>query len=654
MSFYTADELHDLYIESKDEAGVWREHYNDYERLADNGLLEGLDENLPQVNDGSLAASLFKLPKRIVSTKLRGRAKALDADDAWITELANIEWENHIIPNANSQAQFHRKWKDAVRKAAIYGGVPLITLFVENGKYTGADFIVGEAQDVILQAGKKSDLDSEVIFWEVFLSKKQLRDLIERAKSESTEEDAYSKWDVAALNEILDHDLQEDRDGDVEHNERNDKAVRKGGFHFYIAYQRGVEAPFYMCHAEKGKPSKKGSTRVVREWSNPDPTGDVPIHYLYCYQDFINPYGIGIVKLAGGTQNVLDIMRKYDVLATQLGIRPPIRVKGTTSGGGFDEGSIVNAENAIWFTGQADVDFVEISNGVYQQLPDRIAMYKTSLNQVVPTGDTSIGSAAGDPQYSKTPAGVKFQASSLSIDDEDFKDNLYMTYEAKAKSMINIHFANMQGDDLRKLSDDERDMLARSGLEFPLDEQGTPTNELDIIWDEARAAFDFEVDAESDKTRDEEQRLEGLTRVADFVKDPATRQLIATGQPIILGHKKLDPGELISEIVSLSTQNDKIITDVTPEDEAGMEAQAAEEQAQQEAMQMQQPQEEMPMDMPTGEVSPEQAAINVEAVMREYNVDEYTAAAMLEAERQGYDPEEITEALTRRTEPTYA
>ena len=179
MAFFDKSELKDLYVQAKEEAREWKENYDEYERLADNGLLDALDEGLPEVNDGSLAAALFKLPKRIVNSDLTGRAKALDADDAWITELANIYWENKIVPNANKQAPFHRKWKDAVRKSAIYGGQPIITLFSENGDYEGSDIIIPQAQDVSLEPGKVSDTDSDVIFWDVYYTKKQVRLLSE-------------------------------------------------------------------------------------------------------------------------------------------------------------------------------------------------------------------------------------------------------------------------------------------------------------------------------------------------------------------------------------------------------------------------------------------------------------------------------------------
>ena len=651
MAFLTDDtELYDLQEQGKQESTIWRQGYSEYERLADNDLMEGLDPALPEVNDGSLAASLYKLPKRIVSSALTGRATATNSDEAWVTELANIVWEKQIIPNANSQAPFHRKWKDAVRKAAIYGSVPIITIFVERGRYTGVDFVVAQPQDVTLEPGKVSDYDSDTQFWDIYLSRPQVKSMIERAKVEMKDakenpEDGYNKWSLDVLKAAYESKDEDSRDAHEEHN--NTKVVQKG-VKFCIAFQRGQDAPFKMFYKK----------RTAREWSNPDPSGDVPIHFLYCYQDFVNPYGTGIVKLAGGTQNVLDYMRQSDVLATQIGLRPPISIGGNIDSADLDSIGVY-AQDAQWITGDAIVKREEISNQVYSQLPARISMYKTSLNQLIPVGDTSIaGADSGDPNYSKTPAGVAFQKASLSIDDEDFKDNLYMTYEAVAKSMINTHFANMQGRDLLKLSDEERDRLQKAGLEFPVDENGEPTNELEIIWDEARAVFDFEIDAEQDKTTDEAQQLEGLLKVAEFIKDPATQQLIMSGQPMMLGSMKLDPGELISEIINLTTDNDKIITQVTPEEqEQSEQAQMAQQQMEQAQMGGEMPQgmpqeamPEMPQEMPM-EMLPEVPQEDPEyvlQVMQQFGVDQPTALAMIEAEKQGYHPEEIIEALQRQ------
>lgn len=651
MAFFEKEDIQEQYQTAKDESYQWRKNYDEYERLADNGLIDSLDETLPEVNDGSLAAALFKLPKRIVDSELTGRAKSEDRDEAWITELANIYWEEKIIPNANSQAPWSRKWKDAVRKAAIYGGQPIISLLVDNGDYTGADIIVPYAQDVRLEAGKVSDQDSDLIFWDVFYTRKQVKDLIEQAKKETKDSptDGYNKWNVKDLQAIYDSQTEgEDRDANEEHEGKQDKAVTKGGVKFCIVFQRGIKAPFYMYH--------KATDSTVREWENPDPTGDIPVKYLYCYQDFNNPYGIGIVRLAGGTQNVLDELRRLHILATQIGIRPPKKIMGPENE--VDEDSLIYAQDQNWYLGGADVETVEMANGVYNQLANTVSMYKVSLNQLIPVGDTSIsGTDSGDPQYSKTPAGVDFQQNQLSIDDEDFKDNLYVTYEAVAKNCINITFANMQGSDLLKLSDEHRELLVKSGLDFPVDAEGEPTNELEIIWDESRATFSFELDAEDDKSKDEDKRLEALLKIVELRSvDPTIEQVL--GQSGF----KLNMGELFSSIINLTTDNDKILEEVDPEEMAqqqAMQQQMTQQQAQQQgqdpnAQQQGQPQGNQGGVDPQGSApqgpAPEEAQANMQAVMQQYGVSAETAAEALDMEANGMPIEEVQAALQAKVQ----
>lgn len=619
MAFLTdVQEICELNKESEQESLLWQEDYPEFQRLADNELLDDFDEILPEVNDGSLSAALFKLPKRIVSSRLTGRAKAEDRDDAWVTELANIVWESKIIPNANTQAPFHRKWKDAVRKAAIYGSVPLITLFVERGRYIGSDFIVAQPQDVRLGPGAVSDYDSDVFFWDVYYPKLKLEKLLERAEAEDKAEgDNYNKWNIPAIKKLLDEFPEEEDDN--QNKLDDDNMPKPKGVKLTTIYQRGVGAPFYLLHPQ--------SKAILREWENPDPSGDVPVHFLYCYQDFENPYGTGIVKLAGGTQNVLDLLTKSDVLATQLGFRPPIAVGGDTTG--LDIDSLVYSQDAIWEEGNARVERREISNQIYSQLPTRMEVYKNQLYKMIPMGDTSVSAAAGDPLASKTPAGVKATQASLSLDDDDFKDNLYMTYEAKARSMINTHFANMQGNDLLKLSDEEREILAKAGLEFPVDEMGQPTNELDVVWDNARADFTFELDAEQDKAKDDETRLEGLLRVYEIVKaDPNTPMILTQSG------KRFNEGELISEIIHLTSDNDKILEDISPEDQEALQQEQMMAQQQQMAEQQQ-------------AQSQQSQADPVQQIMQQYGVDEQMAMFILDAAQQGFSEEEIAAAVQR-------
>lgn len=683
VAYLSEDEVYDAYDLATEDAAEWRIDYPEFERLGDNGLSDFLsDEGLPEVNDGSLAASLFKLAKRVIRKKISGRAVALDREDAWLTELANIRWEKHILPNAKMKASPRRKWKDAARKAAMFGGQPIISLFADHHGKPGADFIVPYVMDVKLEAGKDSDEDSDIIFWDVYYSKLQLRNMLEEAKEEiedakeakkqreteramreaemiaqgmtaediteklSDEDEAdepYNEWNIEAIEAILLTEPEDQRPSNEGSNDEKKKGHKKTGYHFFVAFQRGVNAPFGLYHPTSAdKQSGKGDW--IRKWSNPDPSGDLPVHYLYCYQDFKNPYGVGIIKLAGGTQNVLDYMRKVDILATQLGIRPPKKIRGDE--GEVDEDSLVWAQDANWKVGNADVVPVEMANGVYNQLPGRISMYQTSLQKMIPMGDTSIpGGDSGDPQVSRTPAGVKMQAQNLSIDDEDFTENVDECWAAVAKSMINIEFANMQGEDEMRLTDEEREILARGGIQFPQDEEGSPTNLLDIAWDECRATFDFEVDPDADKTADEEKALDGKLKAYEMIQSDPT-----IDQALMMEGKKLNRGELIGDIMSQLTDNDKIIVDISPEDKAQMEADQAAALAAQTGVA---PEAGMMPEDSAAVPQPDDAAVQeeIDMVMQTYGVDEPTALAMLEAENQGFEPEEILDAMRRNTQP---
>lgn len=574
-------DIHDAYLAAEKEADIWRRDYAEYERLADNGLLKDLDITLPEVNDGTLAAALFKLPKRIVSTKLRGRAKALHTEDEWKTELATMQWENHIVPNANMQAPFHRKWKDIVRKAAIFGGQPIVNLFCSSGDYEGPDFIAPWAPDVKLEAGKVSDLDSDIVFWDVYYTKLHVENMRDEAKEDEKEDPkskkpvsvptdgdndeddkpftAYNIWHVDVLEEIIKNAEEDERNGIEEAEQKLEKGVKKSGFHFYIAYQRGVNAPFKMIH----KPTRQ----IVREWSNPDPTGDIPVHYLYCYQDFINPYGIGICKLAGGTQNVLDYMRQADVLATQLGLRPPKLIEGDDSQTDYDSLTTIT-EDGLMIAGNAKVTPWNMADGVYNELPNRIQMYKSSLNQLIPTGDTSVSAGADQANQSKTPKGVQFQQQNLSIDDEDFKDNFYLTYSAVAKSMLNIYFANMEGKDTLTFDSDQVQVLQKAGFQVETNPDGTLKQEVQIDWEEARGTFDFIVDPSSDAFTDDEQQIEILNTILPQIN---LQTMWMMGQD---GYK-FNSGEAYYQLFQLMNLNNfsKIMTKMTAE-----EAQEAKQQ----------------------------------------------------------------------------
>jgi hypothetical protein len=628
----TEAEFHRDYLEAVKERRVWQKQYPEYERLANNDLPDDLDENDPEVSSGDLAAALFKLPKRVVPDDLSGSPRALDRSDKWINEFAKIDWEKNVIPNANTQAPFAKKWKVATRKAGIYGGVPLITITNEKNGEVYSDFFVGYPGDFTLEPGKVSDLDSDVIYGDFYFTDIQLDDLIAEYKAEEKEakedgRESFNTWNLKVLKELRDHKDEDERDTLDSPDNVKGKAVKKGGKKVIMAFNRGVGSTF-IGYA----PSLK---KFIREYENPDPTGDIPVHYLYYYQDFINPYGIGICKLGGGQQNVIDFYTRADVLATQIGIRAPIEFRGDTSETDFD--SYVYTQDAIWIAGKAITERRDLANGIYAAIPTRMQMAKGSLNNLIPLGDTSVSAEAGDPMQSKTPAGVKFQQAKLSADDDDMKDNLFETYRMVCRSMINTRFAYKTGKDIMLLTEVERERIFKSAPDlFPqfqeqVDEMGNvlpPSDELEVIWDNARANFDFTVDPEPEKIKDEEAQLEGMLRTYELVQADPTAV-----QEMQLAGKKFNKGELLSDIIQLQTDNDKIVTDISPEEmqEAEAQQQMEMQQGAEMPLEQQEPQMQQPMQAPMAPEAPQQPQLlQPEEIMQQYQVDQEQAMMLAE------------------------
>ncbi len=143
-------ELKSAYSQAKDNARIFFEPFDEYERLAANKIRGNLPNNLPKVNDGSLPALLLEIPMRVLAQLQTGKAKVIDRDEAWLPEIANIEWTKNIVPNANTQAPFFSKMQIGLKRAVDLGACAFFSFFTQRGSYSGADFTVPYIRDILL------------------------------------------------------------------------------------------------------------------------------------------------------------------------------------------------------------------------------------------------------------------------------------------------------------------------------------------------------------------------------------------------------------------------------------------------------------------------------------------------------------------------
>lgn len=558
MAIYlTKDELKDTYFEAERTAKDWFKPFGEYERLAGNKLSKTIGKNMPRVNDGSLAASLLETPMNVLPAMQTGKFTSTTRKTAWLNELANIIWKTKIVPNANTQASFFDKEQIALYRALKYGAQPRYNFFVSNENYTGSDFSLPYIRNVKLEPGKFSVEDCDYVFLDIYFTKLQLKKLIDQqktevktAKAEGREPD--TSWDIKNLQKLADMSMTSKEMEEQNINER-DKQINASGIKTTVCFNRGKGAPFYMFskHLDAGD--------ILREWPNPDPTGDLPITMQYCYEDLENPYGIGRAELAGPTQNVLDFMTQAHVLATQLGLQPPKKISGPLDTAKLN--SLVNRPDALWITGQAQVDVVQPTTSVYSQFPANFGLYKSQLQTLQGRTDGSVSAQSGNPNFSRTQAGVKQQEERTNSQDNYLRNKADTASAKMAQKMMNVHMAQMQGADLLDVAEDDIERLAKAGFFDDNPETPEPSmGELEIMYEELRETFKFEYDPRPESDEDEKNRWLELIDITTSNPNviPAVQ---ASGYDFNLG-------EAFKKVISASGAEgwDKVLVKINPED----------------------------------------------------------------------------------------
>jgi hypothetical protein len=613
MSTYIEkNELLDTYHEAERVAKDWFKPFDEYERLAANKLSKTLARNMPRVNDGSLAASLIETPMQVYPSMQTGAFVAQSRKEAWINELSNIIFKTKILPNANTQASFFDKEQIALYRALKYGAQPRYNFFVSTDDYTGSDWSLPYIRNVKLEPGKFSADDCDYIFLDVYYTKLQLKKIIEQVGK-----DKDTGWDVKNLKKLADMAMTSKEMEEQNINER-DKQVHSSGIKTTICFNRGFGSPFYMF--SKHLPANE----CLRTWKNEDPTGDLPITMQYCYENLESPYGIGRAELAGPTQNVLDYMTQAHVFATQVGLQPPKKLSGPIDTANLN--SIQYAPDALWQLGQASIDVVQTTSGVYNQFSNNFGLYKSQLQNLQGRTDGSVSSESGNPSFSKTQAGVKMQQERTNSQDNYLRNKADDASSKMITKMMNLHMSKMQGVDLLDVAEDDVERLTKSG--FFDDNPMTPEpsiQEIPIIYDELKDTFTFKYDPRPESDEDEKSRWLELID-------------IATSNPNVLpavemSGYRFNLGEAFKKVIAASGTDgwDKVLVKIDPEEE--MNNGMVDEMGNPIDPNVQPGMEGM-QGMP-------QEEDELSVTMQEYGIDESAATAVMAARQQGFDEEEI-------------
>lgn len=633
MAYYlTEAEAFEAYADDEKEAFKHFELYDEIERLANARPKDKLPEGFTGVTDADLASSLRKIPKEYMSQMFTGKVSTLDTDEAWIAEVAQLRWDKRIVPNANFEDLFFNKQLDWGYRANKYGSQPMFAFHRVSENYAGADCALPYIRNVILEKGAVSDLGSNRIYLVQYYDKYRLKGIIasaeaEEKKAKAEKRKSYNTWIIPQLKKLLDDGSEQPKDKRQQNYTERQNNTSVGGYKIIHCFQRGSKAPFFSF-----APSLPKEDNVVKKDTNRNPMGDMPVIFLYTDIEREDPYGLGVAALAAPNQNVQDAFTQLGVYNGFMLGRPAYAVKGNRNSSGIDLNSIKNIPDKLQFHGDADIQPVKTNaSSFFSQLPTTMGFFKTQQQKILGSRDGSISASSGDPNFSKTNAGVKENVRSNNVDGNFLTNRHEQAYSRLASTMLNIDFANMEGTELIKIVEEEAIRLDKAGMEMDRDGDGNITSEEVMVeFDKMRAKYQFEVDANSSKEQSDQQDAEELAGNVQVIQS-----LSQLPPEIQWGDYTFKTGEYANTLLRKQglPDIDKFLIKSSPEQQAGLLDGAG---------------QDVP---PDTKVSPEnlgQLSDRANQLTQTHGLHPQLAAQVAQMEADGTNPDQIMEFISKQ------
>lgn len=514
--FIKESELYERYEDYKKFMLPLWQPLDEYERLARNKPHPGIDKSLPKVTDGTLASLIQEQPKRVIQQIPTGK---VTSNSDWLDVVGNYILTKEILPNANGVVSLIQKCWALVSKSLTYGSQPAFVQFVNRGEYFGTDFVLPYVKDVLLEPGKLSDRDSNVIMLRTWWSPNQIDQILQRenkltksSKKRGDSEPYQSGWNLERLKQLKGMSGQKDQLS-MTPNEKG-KQLNDGFIEIVHVFQRGVGATFYSF-----SPLLPKNEMVVRTRQNKDPRGMIPIHFMYANVDLSNPLGRGSVEISGGMQNLLDSEVQSFQYMRALLMNPPLEIKGDVPS------SIMKyAPAAQWRLGSdpnASVQPVKLETASLQGFPNNYGLIKSQILNLNNSTDTSVSAEVGNPGFSKTPQGVKVQQQRLGISDNYMRRQFESVFEEIAETMLNLYFAERSGTQELQVDDDTAAKLEK---EQP---GSVKDNKIRVDYSTETESLKFEVDATTSAAQDDTDERDRLVELLELSqKFPMLQQII--------------------------------------------------------------------------------------------------------------------------------
>jgi len=509
-----------------------------------------------QVFDPKLSTLAIERSYRVMAQLQTGKVRGISKNDIGDATLKNLVLEKYVIPNANAQFDFLTKMRMVDLYSNIYGNFfTLIDWDVKPNGYVGPDIWLLNIRDVFPQVGAVSLEDSDYVIvrtwrpYSFFEGKKDDKDykniakILVKLKDKSGSKSDRDKGTSVSKREESEYPQSE-------------PAKHRGYFEVLTKYTR-KEWVDYCVDANE----------VFRERENPQKDGDLPVKCKYSIPLLDDFMGMSDFERGGSMQKAINSAWNLYLDAVKMSIYPPVLVNKdniasmssitqTAGAKWLVRNQLNNSATPLNLTPQG----IQTFNNVYQ-------VATASIMNLFGTTETNTTQKT-DPGFGKTPQALEMQSSR-----ENTRDNADRFYMEQFLTQVMKKFCNLlskkQSSAIKlRLFKDEIEEIARS---YPEVKESYDENSGKLSVKKGKAElYDYEIVTGSTYAVDQKQQQQNLGQILSLFQASQGPQGNLLIQQLQTDGYRFNFGELFKRIISNSGVQDwdKILTEMTPEEQA--------------------------------------------------------------------------------------
>lgn len=554
-----------------------RAGWDSAEKLAFNQLGDRVSAGTrSQVFDPKLSTLTIERSYRVMAQLQAGKVRGISKNDIGDATLKNLVLEKYVIPNANAQFDFLTKMRMADLYSNIYGNFfALVDWDVKPNGYVGPDIWLLNIRDVFPQVGAVSLEDSDYVIVRTWRPYSYFEKLKDDKKDYTNIDKILTKLkDKSGGKQNRDNSTGTSKREQLEY-PQSEPSVNTGYFEVLTMYERDHWTDYCVAANE-----------VFRDRKNPNDDGELPVVCKYSIPLLDDFMGMSDFERGGSMQKTINSAWNLYLDAVKMSIYPPILINKDNIA---SMGSLTYTAAAKWLVRNQINNSATPLNLTPQGISTFNNVYQVATAAIMNLfGTTETNStAATDPGFGKTPQALQMQQAR-----ENTRDNADRFYMEQFLTKVMKKFCNLlskkQSSAITlRLFKEEIDQIARSYPEVS-DNYDEKTGKLSVKKGSGSELYDYEIVAGSTYAVDQKQQQQNLGQILSLFQASQGPQGNLLIQQLEKDGYKFNFGELFKRIISSGGIQDwdKILTEMTPQEQASTVLNADNQQFQQALSQM--------------------------------------------------------------------